>query len=98
MIDTLAVLADAGQNALLAAPDPSKGGTNPPGWDKLMTVLHWVFLVVTALCVGGVLMVAGRMAISYRRGDGAEHAGGLGVVMFACVLVGSASALVTVLT
>lgn len=98
MIDTLHALADAGQNVLLAAPDPSKGGGNPPGWDKLTTVLHWVFQVVTVLCVAGVLIVGGRMAVTYRRGDGGEHMGGLAAVMFACVLVGSASALVTALT
>ncbi|MFJ2561320.1 MULTISPECIES: hypothetical protein [unclassified Streptomyces] len=94
----LMTLAETGQQALLAAPDPTKGGGNPPGWDKLLTVLHWVFLAVTMACVAGVLVVAGRMAMAHRRGEGSEHMGSLGIVMAACVLAGSASGIVTQLT
>ncbi|WP_071330914.1 hypothetical protein [Streptomyces sampsonii] len=92
-----ALLTTAGE-ILLAAPDPTKGGGNPPGWDKLLTLLHWVFLVVTVLLVTGVLLVAGRMAIAYQRGEAGEHGTRLGVVCFACILAASASGLVTVLT
>ncbi|MFF3062305.1 MULTISPECIES: hypothetical protein [unclassified Streptomyces] len=97
MTHVLAALAETGQNVLLAVPDPTKG-SNPPGWTKLLTVLHWVFLAVTVACVAGVLIVAGRMAVSHRRGEGGEHMGSLGIVMTACVLAGSASALVSTLT
>lgn len=97
MTMTMQVL-DAGQQILAAVPDPSKGGGNPPGWDKLLMVLHWVFLGVTVLCVAGFLVVGGRMAIAYRRGEGSEHAGGLGAVCVACVIVGAASGLVSTLT
>ncbi|MGW3491530.1 hypothetical protein [Streptomyces sp. NPDC001054] len=91
---------DTAQSLLLAdAPDPSKGGGgNPPGWDKFLTVLHWVFIAVTGVCVIGIMLVAGSMALAYRRGDGSEAAKGLGVVMFACVILGSASGIVTALT
>lgn len=89
---------DAGQQVLAAVPDPSKGGGNPPGWDKLLEILHWVFLAVTMAAVAGFLIVGGRMAVAYRRGDGAEHAGGLGVVCVACIIIGSASGLVSTLT
>uniref|UniRef100_A0AAU1M5W2 Integral membrane protein n=1 Tax=Streptomyces sp. NBC_00148 TaxID=2903626 RepID=A0AAU1M5W2_9ACTN len=97
MTQLLPALAETGQHILLAVPDPSVGG-NPPGYEKLLTVLHWVFLAVTVACVAGVLIVAGRMAISHRRGEGGEHMGSLGIVMTACVLAGSASALVATLT
>jgi hypothetical protein len=97
MTHVLAALAETGQSVLLAVPDPTKG-SNPPGWAKLLTVLHWVFLAVTVACVAGVLIVAGRMAVSHRRGEGGEHMGSLGIVMTACVLAGSASALVSTLT
>jgi hypothetical protein len=96
-LDLLSTLATEGQTLIAAAPDPSKG-SNPPGWEKFTTVLHWVFLAVTWACVAGVLIVAGRMAISHRRGEGSEHMGSLGIVMLACVLAGSASTLVTTLT
>ncbi|MGF3140993.1 hypothetical protein [Streptomyces diastaticus] len=93
-----ALLTTAGE-ILLAAPDPTKGGGgNPPGWDKMLTLLHWVFLVVTVFLVAGVLLVAGRMAIAYNRGEAGEHGTRLGVVCFACILAASASGLVTVLT
>ncbi|MEV7840583.1 hypothetical protein AB0O77_25660 [Streptomyces albidoflavus] len=92
-----ALLTTAGE-ILLAAPDPTKGGGNPPGWDKLLTLLHWVFLVVTGLLVAGVLLVAGSMAVAYQRGEGGEHGRRLGAVCFACILAASASGIVTVLT
>ncbi|WP_093804080.1 hypothetical protein [Streptomyces sp. Wb2n-11] len=97
-MSTILALAETGQSVLLAAPDPSQGDSTPPGWGKLLMVLHWVFIIVTALLVGGILVVAGKMALAYRHGDGAEHMGSLGKVMFACVLAASASGLVTTLT
>lgn len=50
MTQLLPALAETGQHILLAVPDPSVGG-NPPGYEKLLTVLHWVFLAVTVACV-----------------------------------------------
>ncbi|WBB62016.1 hypothetical protein O7599_05605 [Streptomyces sp. WMMC500] len=81
---------------LAQVPDP-KGGGNPPGWEKLVRVLRWVFRGVTLLCVVGILVVAGRMAIAHSRGEGREHLRGLGIVMGACVLAGSASGIVSAL-
>ncbi|MFF5893941.1 hypothetical protein ACFY72_35005 [Streptomyces globisporus] len=97
MTMTMQVL-DAGQQILAAVPDPSKGGGNPPGWNKLLMVLHWVFLGVTIMAVAGFLIVGGRMALAWRRGEGAEHASGLGVACIACIIIGSASGLVSTLT
>ena len=73
-------------------PDPV--ATAPPGSDKIDTVLGWGLWVVIAAAVGGVLAVAGKMAISHRRGEGGEHAAGLGWVLAACILMGSASGIV----
>ena len=61
---------------------------------KVQLLLGFVAWTVTGLCVAGVLMVSGKMAISHRRGEGGEHAAGLAWVGGACVLVGSAAAIV----
>lgn len=55
---------------LLAAPDPSQGGSEPPGWGKLMTLGHWVFLVATLAAVVGFLVTGASLALTYRRGEG----------------------------
>ncbi|WP_130865286.1 hypothetical protein [Acidipropionibacterium timonense] len=68
--------------------------TMPPGMEKFHQFLNWGAGIVTILCVLGVILVAGRMAIQHHRGQGEEAAGGLGWVMFACVLVGAAVQLV----
>lgn len=65
---------------------------------KLHTLMDWVAYIVTSLCVVGIIIVAGRMAIMHRRGEGGEHAAGLAWVAAACILVGSASAIVGALT
>ncbi|MDX3366085.1 hypothetical protein AB0D47_37110 [Streptomyces sp. NPDC048376] len=100
-----AVLSDASPYAAhfarltAAVPQPSGvpdvgGGEAPPGADDLLKVLRWVAWSVTALCVGGILSVAARMAIDHSRGGSREHARGLSFVLGACMLVGSASGIV----
>lgn len=87
-------------SAMLAVAGPASADPNPtPGLPveldtKLNTLLGAFMALVIFACVAGVLMVAGKMALSFRRGEGGEAAGQLGFVMAACVLVGSASSLV----
>lgn len=80
---------------LMAPPDPG-GGKPPPGsfQGKFLTMLSWVAWTVFALCVAGILIIAGRMAVMHRRGEGGEHMAGLAWVGFAILLAGSASAIV----
>lgn len=86
---------EALQQMLAAAGPPDPGmGTPPPGSDKLLKVLGWGAWVVSAVCVGGVFIVAAKMAISHHRGEGGQHAAGLAWVLGGCVLLGSASGLV----
>ncbi|MEJ5913774.1 hypothetical protein [Pseudokineococcus sp. 1T1Z-3] len=66
----------------------------PPGMEGLTTVISWAGWIVLVLCVIGVLITAGLMAVSNRRGEGGEHAGRLGFVLVATVLVGAAGGLV----
>ncbi|WP_206342556.1 hypothetical protein [Streptomyces ureilyticus] len=105
MSSLLAVALDASPHiaplADLAAPTagPSGvpevgGGEAPPGADGLLKVLKWVAWSVTALCVAGLFGVAARMAVDHSKGGGREHARGLGFVLGACLLIGSASGIV----
>jgi hypothetical protein len=78
---------------LADVPNPGTG-IQPPGTAGLVTILQWVAWVVCGICVAGVLMVAGRMAVMHNRGEGGQHMVGIAYVLGACVLVGAASALV----
>ncbi|WP_413807649.1 hypothetical protein [Streptomyces sp. OE57] len=102
MSSLLAAVTDASPylaHITAASPQPSGvpdvgGGEAPPGAGDLLTVLKWVAWSVTALCVAGIFGVAARMAVDHSRGGGREHARGLGFVLGACLLVGSASGIV----
>jgi hypothetical protein len=83
----------AAYDVLAAIPDPGQGA-EPPGAAGLLTILGWAAWVVFALCVAGVLIVAGKMVIAHRRGEGAEASGGLALVLAGTILAGSAAALV----
>ncbi|MGW1807161.1 hypothetical protein [Streptomyces sp. NPDC002078] len=74
-------------------PDPGTGKT-PPHPEGLTTILQWLAWIVCAACVAGLLIVAGRMAVMHQRGEGGQHMTGLAYVLGACILVGSASAIV----
>jgi hypothetical protein len=80
-----------------AVPNPG-GGEMPPGeiGEKVLLILKWIAALCTAACVGGVIYTGGRMAIAHRRGDETNIAQ-LGWVLFACLLIGSAWAIVTAL-
>ena len=93
------VLVTAGHGAdhltRLFADVPNPGtGEAPPGSDKLLKLLRWGAWIVAGLCVAGVMIVAGGMAVRHNRGEGGQHGAGLAWVMAACILLGSASAVV----
>ncbi|TDB80177.1 hypothetical protein E1182_09920 [Micromonospora sp. KC721] len=92
-------------HVLAAAPGPSGapgvpnpgGGVAPPGVaSKVLTILQWIAYLATAACVGGVLYTAAKMALAHRRGDD-TNISQLGWVFAACMLIGSASAVVSAL-
>jgi hypothetical protein len=57
----------------------------------LLDILGWT---ATSACVAGILIVVVMMAVSHHRGTGSEHFMGLGKVLAACVLVGTAGPIV----
>lgn len=91
------VLAVQGLWAFLPADITPPTPVQPPGTQGLTTLLGWVAWGVTLLCVLGVLLVAAKMAVSHRRGEGSEAVNNLGWVMGACVLAASGAQLVNVL-
>jgi type IV secretory pathway VirB2 component (pilin) len=73
--------------------DPGTG-EEPPGATQLKLILRWVTWIAFAICVLGIVIAGAMMAIGQRRGEGGEHAARLGWVLAACIVIGSASALV----
>ena len=96
----MSVLFSLGEQAahlvpLAAVPNPT--GVQPPGGDKLITILDWFFWIVTALAVFGIMAVGARMFFAHRHGQGSEHMLSLGWVLAGCALIGSASGIAAVL-
>jgi hypothetical protein len=74
-------------------------GTPPPGAEKFHLLLRYAASISLGMCVLGFLVTAGTIAVQHRTGAGiGDHGSRVGAVMVACILIGSASALVTALT
>ena len=70
-------------------------GTPPPGSGKFLTILQWGAWVVFGLCVAGVLVSAAKLAHTHSQGGlGGQHQTSLIWTLAACVIAGSASAIV----
>ena len=84
---------------VLAVVDPGQG-VAPPGAAKLTTILQWVAWGVFAVCVGGVLISAAKLAHAHNQGYGgaSQHTTSLVWTLVACVIAGSASAIVAALS
>lgn len=66
-----------------------------PSWAGGFTILlGWVSWFALGVCVIGVIVSGGAMALASRRGEGGEHATRLGWVLAGCIVIGSASAIV----
>ena len=71
----------------------------PPGTDKITTLLQWTLWGVSIACVLGVLVICGMMAVSHHRGESAgHHLGKLGAVFGGALLSGAAAGMVTAIT
>ncbi|WP_199237107.1 TrbC/VirB2 family protein [Kribbella antiqua] len=66
----------------------------PPGHEKLDGVVTWVKWIAYLICGLGIIIAGAMMAIGQRRGEGGEHAARLGWVLAACIVIGSATAIV----
>lgn len=79
-------------------PNPGRGEA-PPGSDGLVTMLRWAMWIASGMCVLGVLIAGGSMALALngRGNGGGEHVTKLGWALAGCIVIGSASALVAAL-
>jgi len=91
------VLALSGSVLVRLGGIPNPSAVQPPGTAGLYTILNWAAWIVTLLCVLGVLLVAGKMAVAHRRGEGSEAVASLGWVLGGCVLAASSAQIVNVL-
>lgn len=81
----------------MPAPNPG-GGEPPPGSEGLLQILRWAFWIASAVCVLGVIIAGGAMALAMQgHGRGGENVARLGWVLAGCIVIGSASALVGML-
>lgn len=64
-----------------------------PGLTGVQTVISYVSWVAAALCLIGLIITGGMLAVSYQRGN-SEHAGRLGGVATGCLIVGGASTII----
>lgn len=74
-------------------PNPGNGA-QPPGTKGFQTILQWAAWIGLAVCVLGVIIAGGSMAVASRRGEGGEHMSRLGWVLGGCIVIGAASGLV----
>jgi hypothetical protein len=65
---------------------------------QVQTVIDWVSAIAILICMLGVIIAGAMMAIGQRRGEGGEHAARLGWVLAGCIVIGTGSAFVNVLT
>jgi hypothetical protein len=87
-------------STILAGPVPTVNPTEPPGGEKVMTVVGWVGWAVFVAAVAGVLVICIKMATNAhknRSGDGGgEEAGKLFWPLLACIVGSSAGAILGV--
>jgi hypothetical protein len=82
---------------ILAAPgipDPGQG-EEPPFAGPFVTVLKWGVYFALGAGVAGFVIIGGRMAIQHKRGEGGNHMSSLIIVGFGCIVIVSATAIVT---
>jgi len=96
-VSTVPTALSTAKDTLILAQIKTPTSVQPPGTEGLLTALGWVAWVVTLACIGGVFLVAGKMAVSHRRGEGTEAVGQLGWVLGAVVLIGAAGPVVNAL-
>lgn len=84
-------------SALAQVPNPGRG-KQPPGFDKFALLMSWVAYIGFAVCVLGLIVCGATMAIEHRNGGSGGMGGRVGQVMIGCIIIGTASGIVTALT
>lgn len=77
-------------------PNPGNG-TAPPGFQKITTIMGWGKWIALGILVMALIFAGVRLGIAGRRGDGGEHAAGVGWALGGVLVVSGAFTLVTFL-
>jgi hypothetical protein len=75
-------------------PSPTRGAPADLA-DKVKVILGIAMWAGTAAGVAGVIITGTMMAVSMKRGEGSEHFSRLGMVLGGCILVTTASSLIS---
>jgi hypothetical protein len=92
-LTALMVLALPAATAMAAAPDPGSG-SQPPGTEKLLTLLKWLAWCGYAACVAGVILAAIGLVMEHKGRGSGGGSGQLVMVLIGALLIGAASKLV----
>lgn len=77
----------------LDVPDPGEG-TAPPGFEGFTTIMGWGKWIAFGLLVMALIFAGVRMGIANRRGEGGEHAAGIGWALGGVLVVSAAFTIV----
>ncbi len=77
-------------------PNPGNG-TPPPGFQNITTIMGWAKWIALGILVMALIFAGVRLGIAGRRGDGGEHAAGVGWALGGVLVVSSAFTLVSFL-
>lgn len=78
----------------LASQVPNPSSDQPPGFEGVTDILGWIKWGALAVCVAGLMIGGAMLAIGSRRGEGSEHAGRIGMVLVAVIIISAAASLV----
>lgn len=84
------------QSVLAQVPDFGTGAP-PPGSEKLLTIGRWVLWIASGLCVIGMFLIGGKLAIQHSHGEMQQHGKALGSALLGCILVGASTGIAAAL-
>ena len=91
------LLTTAATAAHVAASLPDPDPVQPPGTGGISLAMGWLKWVALAICLAGLLIAGGMMAIQSRRGEGGEHAGKIAWALGGVIVISAAASLVAFL-
>lgn len=89
-------LASAGLSLLEGAAFPNPNAQQPPGVQGLVTLVNYASWAFSLVCVVALIVSAGSMALSHRRGEPVGH--NIVMVLVAAVIGTSAGTILTAVT
>lgn len=73
---------------------PDSEPVQPPGLERITTLIGWAKWVALAICLLGLLAAGALMAINARRGEGGENVGRIGFALGGVIVISAAASLI----